>query len=93
MSRRPVQQGDYFIMRQSEFNKINATLDRAEFALEQLQKKVDEARRKRSSARTPDAIVALDLEASELLQQLRKIRDAVHAGSPAPHLRLASDTE
>ena len=80
-------------MRQSEFNKINATLDRAEFALEQLQKKVDKTRRKRSSARTPDAIVALDLEAAELLQQLRTIRDAVHAGNPAPHLRLVSDTE
>jgi len=41
----------------------------------------------------PDGIVALDLEAAELLEQLRKIRDAVHAGSPAPHLRLVSDTE
>jgi hypothetical protein len=80
-------------MRQSKFDKINATLDRAEFALEQLQKKVDKARRKRSSARTPDAIVALDLEAAQLLRQLRKIRDAVHTGSPAPHLRLVSDTE
>ena len=80
-------------MRQSKFNETNATLDRAEFALEQLQKKVDKARRKRRSARTPDAAMALDLEAAELLQQLRRIRDAVHAGSPAPHLRLVSDTE
>jgi len=80
-------------MRQSKFNKINATLDRAEFALEQLQKKMDKARRNRSSARTSDGIVALDLEAAELLEQLRKIRDAVHAGSPAPRLRLVSDTE
>ena len=80
-------------MRQSKFNKTNATLDRAEFALEQLQKKVDKARRKRRSAGTLDAVAALDLEAAELLQQLRRIRDAVHAGSPAPHLRLVSDTE
>ena len=80
-------------MRQSKFDKINAALDRAEFALEQLQKKVDETRRKRASARTPDAIVALDLEAADLLHQLRKISDAVHTGNPAPHLRLISDTE
>jgi phage shock protein A len=79
------------MMRPSKFDKINAALDRAEFALGQLQKKVDETRRKRASARTPDAIVALDLEAAELLQQLRKISDAVHTGSPAPHLRLVSD--
>jgi len=75
-------------MRQSKFDKINAALDRAEFALEQLQKKVERARRKRASARTPEAIVPLDLEAAELLQELRKIRDAVHTGNPAPHLRL-----
>src|ERR1700722_20547926 len=56
-------------------------------------KKMDKARRNRSSARTSDGIVALDLEAAELLEQLRKIRDAVHAGSPAPRLRLVSDTE
>lgn len=78
-------------MRQSKFDKINATFDRAEFALGQMQKKVDETRRKRALARTPDAIVALDLEAAELLQQLRKISDAVHTGNPAPHLWLVSD--
>jgi hypothetical protein len=80
-------------MRQSKFDKINAAFDRAEFALEQLHKNVEEARRKRAAARTPDAIVALDLEAADLLQQLRKISDAVHTGNPAPHLRLVSDIE
>jgi len=80
-------------MRLSKFDKTNAALDRAEFALQQLQKKVDEARRKRASARTPDAIVALDFEAAELLQQLRKISDAVHTGNPASHLRLVPDVE
>jgi hypothetical protein len=54
---------------------------------------VAEARRKRASARTSDAIVALDSEAAELLQQLRKISDAVHIGNPAPHLRLIGDTK
>jgi hypothetical protein len=83
----PIRQLQY-IMRQSKFDKINAALDRAEFALEQLQKKVERARRKRASARTPEAIVALDLEAAEFLQELRKIRDAVHMGNPAPHLQL-----
>jgi hypothetical protein len=35
----------------------------------------------------------LNLEAAELLQQLRKISDAVHTDNPAPHLRLVCDTE
>jgi hypothetical protein len=35
----------------------------------------------------------LNLEAAELLQQLRKISDAVHTGNPAPRLRQVSDTE
>jgi hypothetical protein len=43
--------------------------------------------------KTLEEIAALNLEAAELLQQLRKIGDAVHAGNPAPHLRLVSDTE
>jgi hypothetical protein len=78
-------------MRMSEFDKTNAALDRAEFALEKLHKKVVDARRRRASAGTPDAKVALDLEAAELLRQLRNIRDAVHTGNPAPHLRLVPD--
>jgi hypothetical protein len=40
-------------------------LDRAEFALEQLRKKVDEVRRKRASAKTPKEIGALDSETAE----------------------------
>jgi hypothetical protein len=39
-------------MRQTEIDKISAALDRAEFALEQLRKKVDEVYRKRTSAKT-----------------------------------------
>lgn len=80
-------------MRQSEFDKINAGLDRAEFALEELRKKVDELRRKLASAKTPEETEALNLELIELKQQLREIGKAVHAGSPAPHLRLVSDSE
>jgi hypothetical protein len=80
-------------MRQSEIDKINTALDRAEFALEELRKKVDEVHRKRASAKTPEEIAALDLETAELWQQLRKISDAVHTGNPAPHLRLVPDAE
>jgi uncharacterized coiled-coil DUF342 family protein len=80
-------------MRQSEFDKINAALDRAEFALEELRKKADELHRKRALAKAWKAIAALDLEADELLRQLRKISDAVHTGNPAPHLRLVPDVE
>lgn len=80
-------------MRQSEFDKLNAALDRAEFAMEELRKKLDELHRKRDLAKTPEEISALNLDADELLQQLRKISDAVHTGNRAPHLRLVSDTE
>ena len=80
-------------MRQSEFDKINAALDRADFALEELRKKGDELHRKRDSAKSLEEIAALNLEATELLQQLRKISDAVHTGNPAPHLRLVSDVK
>ena len=80
-------------MRQSEIDEIESALDRAEFALEVLRKKVDEVHRKRASAKTPEEIAALDLETAELWQQLQKISDAVHTGNPAPHLRLVSDTE
>jgi hypothetical protein len=75
-------------MRDSEFDKINAAFDRAEFALEELRKKVVELHRKRDLAKTPEQIATLNLDAAELLQQLRKISDAVHTGNPAPHLRL-----
>jgi hypothetical protein len=80
-------------MRQAEIDKIKAALDRAEFALGQLRNLVDELHRKRASAKTPEEIAALNLESAELWQQLQKISDAVHAGNPAPHLRLVKDRE
>jgi hypothetical protein len=80
-------------MRESEFDKINAVLDRAQFAIQQIQRKVDEFTSKRAAAQTPEEIAAVDLVADELLLQLRKISDAIHTSNPAPHLRLVSDTE
>jgi hypothetical protein len=80
-------------MRPSEFDKITAALGRAEFALEELRKKSDDLHRKRELAKTLEEIAALNIEAAELLQQLRKIGDAVHTGNPAPHLRLVPDAE
>jgi phage shock protein A len=80
-------------MRQSEFDKISAALDRAEFAVKELRKKLDQLHRKREFAKTLDEIAALNVEGAELLQQLRRISDAVHTGNPAPHLRLVPDTE
>jgi hypothetical protein len=80
-------------MGQTEIDKISAALDRAEFALEQLRKKVDEVHRKRASAKKPEEIEALNLETAELWQQLQKISVAVHTGNLAPHLRLLPDTE
>jgi hypothetical protein len=77
----------------SEFDKINAGLDRAEFAIRELRKKSADLHRRRALAKTLAEITTLNLEADELLQQLRKISDAVHAGAPAPHLRLVSDAE
>jgi hypothetical protein len=80
-------------MRQSEFDKINSALDRAEFAIQEIRRKVDELTSKRAEARTLKEIAAIDLEANELLLQLRKISDAVHSNNPVPHLRLVSDTD
>jgi len=80
-------------MRQSEFDQINAGLDRAEFAIEELRKKAVDLRRKRDLAKTREEIAALNLDAAGLKRQLRKIGDAVHTGNPAPHLRLVSDIE
>jgi hypothetical protein len=80
-------------MRQSEFDKISAALNRAEFALEELRKKAVELHRRRNLAKSPKEIAALNLDAEELLKQMRKISEAVHSGNPAPHLRLVSDTE
>ena len=80
-------------MRQSEFDKISVALDRAEFAIQEIRRKVDELTSKRAEARTLKEIAAIDLEANELLQQLRKVSDAIHTSNPAPHLRLVSDTD
>ena len=80
-------------MRQLEFDKLTAALGRAEFAVEDLQKKAHELHRKATLAKTMEEIAALNLEAAELLLQLRKLSDAVHAGNAAPHLRLVCDTE
>jgi hypothetical protein len=80
-------------MRKLEFHNINAAFDRAEFALEELRKKVAELHRKRDLAKTLEEITTLKLEGAELLRQLRKIGDAVHTGNPAPHLRLVPDVE
>jgi hypothetical protein len=80
-------------MRESEFDKINAAFDRAEFALEELRKQAAELNRKRNLAKTLEEIAILNLDAAELLQQLRRVSDAVHTGNPAPHLRLVPDIE
>jgi len=80
-------------MRQSDFDKINAALDRAEFALEALRKKALVLEHKRSTSKSPEDTLAMNLEAAEIMQQLQKISNAVHPGNPAPHLRLVSDTE
>jgi phage shock protein A len=80
-------------MRQSEFDKISAALDRAEFAIQEIRRKVDELTSKRAETRTLKEIAAIDLEANELLHHLRKISDAVHNSNPAPHLRLISDAD
>jgi predicted nucleic acid-binding Zn-ribbon protein len=80
-------------MRQSEFDKINTALDRAEFAVQEFRKKSDELHRRRAEAKTLEEIAAVNLEGTELLQQIVKINTAVHTGNPAPHLRLVSDTE
>jgi hypothetical protein len=80
-------------MRQLEFEKIRAALDRAEFAMEEVRIRAEELRRKSGLARSMEEIAALNLEAAELLQQIVKISTAVHTGNPAPHLRLISDTE
>ena len=79
-------------MRQSEFDKINAALNRAEFALEALRKKAVELEHKRAISKSPEDILAMNLEAAEIMKQLQKISNAVHAGNLAPHLRLVSDT-
>lgn len=80
-------------MRQSEFDKINAVLDRAQFAIQEIQRKVDELTRMRTAAQTPEEIAAVDLAADELLLQLRKISNTIHTSNPAAHLRLVSDTD
>jgi phage shock protein A len=80
-------------MRQSEFDKINAALDHAEFALDALRKKAEELEHKRATLKSPEDVLAMNFEAAEIMQQLQKISSAVHVGNPTPHLRLLSDTE
>jgi hypothetical protein len=80
-------------MRESEFSKIDAAFDRAEFAMEELRKKAVELHRRRDLTITLEEIATLNLEAADLLQQLLKIGEAVYAGNPAPHLRLVPDIE
>ena len=80
-------------MRQSEFDKISAALDRAEFAMEEVRTRAEELRRKSGLAKTVEEIAALNFDAEELLKQMREISKAVHTGNPAPHLRLVSDTD
>ncbi len=75
------------------FDQVNAGLDRAEFAIEELRKKAVELHRKRDLATASEEIATLNFDAAEIKRQLRKISDAVHTGSPAPHLRLVSDIE
>jgi hypothetical protein len=80
-------------MRETELDKINAVLDRAQFAIDEIQRQVDELTGKRAAAQTPEEIAAVNLAADVLLLQLRKISDAIHTSNPAPHLRLFTDTE
>jgi hypothetical protein len=80
-------------MRLSEYDKINATLDRAEIAIQEIRRKVDELTSKRAAAPTLEEIAAVDLEVNKLSLQLQKISDAVHNSNPAPHLRLVPDIE
>jgi hypothetical protein len=80
-------------MRQSEFDKITAALDHAEFAVETVRVRADELRRKSDLAKSPEEIAALHLEAAKSLQQIMKIITVVHAGNPAPHLQLVPDVE
>jgi hypothetical protein len=61
--------------------------------MEELRKKAVELRRNRDVAKTLEEIAALNLDAADLLQQLRKISDAVHTGNSAPHLRLVPNIE
>ena len=78
-------------MRQSEFDKITAALGRAEFAVVELRRRAEELKRKSAAARSLGEIAAVNLQAAELLQQIVKVSTAVHAGNPAPHLRLVPD--
>jgi len=90
---RPRSQRWMAAMGQSEIDQINAGLRRAEFAIKELQKKVGELHLKAATTKTLEEMVALKLEVDELSRHLRTVSHAVHAGNPAPHLRLVSDTE
>jgi hypothetical protein len=84
-------------LRQSEFDKITAALDRAEFALEELRKKEVQLHRKRYLAKSMEEIEALNSEAADLLLALRKsmmqftpaIRPLICGWSPILSKRLS----
>jgi hypothetical protein len=77
-------------IRYSDLDKSSDAFDRAEFALGELQKRTSELLAKLTAVRTQGEIETLHLESIELVQQLALIREAVHGGSPTPHLRLIS---
>jgi hypothetical protein len=64
-------------MEQSEFDKITAALDRAEFAMQVVRLRAEEFRRKSDAAKSVEEIADLHLEATEILHQLVKISTAV----------------
>jgi hypothetical protein len=76
-------------MRPSEFDRINAALDRVEFALEELRKRASELCRKLAAAKTPEETEALNIEAIELKRQLGKISESDVRGQWRP-FRLAT---
>ena len=75
-------------IRYSDQDKSNAAFERAEFALGEMQKRTSELLGKLTAVRTQGEIETLHLESIELVRQLALIREAVHGGSPTPHLRL-----
>jgi hypothetical protein len=75
-------------IRYSDLDKSTAAFERAEFALGEMQKRTSELLGKLTAVRTQGEIKTLHLESIELVRQLALIREAVHGGSPTPHLRL-----
>jgi hypothetical protein len=61
--------------------------------LEKLQKTSDDLHRRRKEAKTLEEIAAVNLVAAELLQQLRKVSDAVHAGEMSTQQKTRRQNE